>query len=78
MVAVAARPIVGLWQGETPGSARDRTPGAITADGPALREPSGPVLWAGTETAERWGGSIEGAIVAGERAAAQALVGSST
>jgi len=66
MVAVAARPIVGLWQGETPGS------------WPALWEPSGPVLWAGTETAERWGGSIEGAIVAGERAAAQALVGSST
>ncbi len=48
-------------------------PGALTAGGPALRAPSGPVLWAGTETAERWGGYIEGAIVAGERAAAQAL-----
>ena len=48
-------------------------PGAITTGGPALREPSGPVLWAGTETAERWGGYIEGAIIAGEGAAAQAL-----
>ena len=48
-------------------------PGALTAAGPALRAPAGRVLWAGTETAERWGGYIEGAIVAGERAAAQAL-----
>jgi monoamine oxidase len=48
-------------------------PHAITAGGSALREPSGPVLWAGTERAERWGGYIEGAIIAGERAAALAL-----
>lgn len=48
-------------------------PGALFNDGPALREPCGRVLWAGTETAERWGGYIEGAIVAGERAAGQAL-----
>lgn len=48
-------------------------PGALTNAGPALREPCGRVHWAGTETAERWGGYIEGAIVAGERAAAQAL-----
>jgi monoamine oxidase len=48
-------------------------PGTLTEGGPALREPSGPLLWAGTETAERWGGYIEGAVVAGERAAAQAL-----
>jgi monoamine oxidase len=48
-------------------------PHAITAGGRALRDPSGPVLWAGTERAERWGGYIEGAIVAGERAAALAL-----
>ncbi|MBJ7459673.1 MAG: FAD-dependent oxidoreductase [Thermoleophilaceae bacterium] len=48
-------------------------PGAIFKDGPALREPCGRVLWAGTESAERWGGYIEGAIVAGERAAGQAL-----
>ncbi len=48
-------------------------PGALMAGGPALRAPCGRVLWAGTETAERWGGYIEGAVVAGERAAAQAL-----
>ncbi len=48
-------------------------PGAITAGGAALREPSGPVLWAGTETAERWGGYIDGAIGAGERAASEVL-----
>ncbi len=50
-------------------------PGALTAAGPALRAPAGRVLWAGTETAERWGGYIEGAVGAGERAAAQALAG---
>ncbi len=48
-------------------------PGTLFKDGPALREPCGRVLWAGTETAERWSGYIEGAIVAGERAAEQAL-----
>lgn len=48
-------------------------PGALTGGAAALREPAGPLIWAGTETAERWGGYIEGAIVAGERAAAQAL-----
>lgn len=48
-------------------------PGALTGGAAALREPAGPILWAGTETAERFGGYIEGAVVAGERAAAQAL-----
>ena len=48
-------------------------PGALTRGRSALRDPSGPVLWAGTETAERWGGYIEGAIRAGERAASEAL-----
>lgn len=48
-------------------------PGALFTDGPALREPCGRVHWAGTEAATRWGGYIEGAIVAGERAAKQAL-----
>lgn len=47
--------------------------GALHADGPALRESFGRVHWAGTETASRWGGYIEGAIVAGERAAEQAI-----
>lgn len=44
-------------------------PGALFTDGPALREPHGRVHWAGTEAATRWGGYIEGAIIAGERAA---------
>jgi len=48
-------------------------PGALTGGAAALREPAGPLLWAGTETADRFGGYIEGAVVAGERAAAQAI-----
>ena len=48
-------------------------PGALSAGGESLRAADGRVLWAGTETAERWGGYIEGAVVAGERAAEQAL-----
>ena len=44
-------------------------PGAWTQVGAALREPVGPLHWAGTETAERWCGYIDGAITSGERAA---------
>lgn len=44
-------------------------PGAWTAAGSALREPHGPVHWAGSETAERWAGFMDGAIRSGERAA---------
>jgi monoamine oxidase len=47
--------------------------GGLTASGPALREPVGRVHWAGTETATRWAGYIDGAISSGERAAAEAL-----
>ena len=47
--------------------------GGWTAAGPALREPVGLVHWAGTETATRWSGYIDGAISSGERAAAEAL-----
>jgi monoamine oxidase len=53
-------------------------PGAWTQVGRALREPVGPIHWAGTETAVRWCGYIDGAISSGERAAAevdQALTG---
>ena len=46
-------------------------PGAWTQVGMALREPVGPIHWAGTETAERWCGYIDGAITSGERAAAE-------
>ena len=51
-------------------------PGALTRFGPALREPVGPIHWAGSETAHRWVGYMEGAIEAGERAAEEILAGS--
>jgi monoamine oxidase len=47
--------------------------GGWTASGSALREPVGLLHWAGTETATRWSGYIDGAISSGERAAAEAL-----
>ena len=48
-------------------------PGAWTQLGPALRPPVGPIHWAGTETAERWMGYIDGALESGERAAVEVL-----
>jgi monoamine oxidase len=48
-------------------------PSVLSKHGAALRQSCGPILWAGTETAENWGGYIEGAVVAGERAANEAL-----
>lgn len=48
-------------------------PGAWTVYGPALRAPVGRIHWAGTETAERWTGYIDGAIDSGERVAAEVL-----
>ena len=47
----------------------------LTAFGPALREPIGPLHWAGTETATVWNGYIDGALQSGERAAREALAG---
>jgi monoamine oxidase len=49
------------------------TPGAWRTYGPQLRPPVGRVHWAGTETATRWAGYLEGAVLAGERAAAEVL-----
>ncbi|MEU7978606.1 FAD-dependent oxidoreductase [Micromonospora sp. NPDC049081] len=49
------------------------TPGAWRDHGPELRRPVGRVYWAGTETATRWAGYLEGAVLAGERAAAEVL-----
>lgn len=49
-------------------------PGAWTVYGPALRRPVGAIHWAGTETAERWTGYIDGAIDSGQRVAAEVLV----
>jgi monoamine oxidase len=46
-------------------------PGGWTAWGPSLRAPVGRLHWAGTETATRWSGYMEGAVQSGERAAAE-------
>lgn len=48
-------------------------PGGWTAGGPALREPTGRLHWAGTETARVWNGYLEGAVESGERAADEVL-----
>jgi monoamine oxidase len=48
-------------------------PGAWTVYSPALREPADLIHWAGTETAERWTGYIDGAIDSGQRVAAEVL-----
>ncbi|HVC70280.1 MAG TPA: flavin monoamine oxidase family protein [Acidimicrobiales bacterium] len=49
------------------------SPGLLTGFGPALRDPVGPVHWAGTETATVWCGYIDGALSSGVRAAAEVL-----
>ena len=48
-------------------------PGVLTAYGPYLRKPHGPVYFAGTETATVWSGYMNGAVEAGERAAREVL-----
>jgi monoamine oxidase len=50
-------------------------PGVLFDNGPALRDPVGAIHWAGTETSTYWNGYMEGAIRAGERAAAEAVAG---
>ncbi len=47
------------------------TPGVLTAGGEHLRKPSGRIYWAGTESAKRWCGYMDGAISAGARAAGE-------
>ncbi|MEV0528608.1 flavin monoamine oxidase family protein [Streptomyces sp. NPDC050439] len=44
-------------------------PGTLTRFGPALRRQVGPLHWAGTETATRWAGYIDGAAESGHRVA---------
>ncbi len=44
-------------------------PGVWTSHGPALREPVGPIHWAGAETAVHWNGYMDGAIESGQAAA---------
>jgi len=48
-------------------------PGTMTAFGSAIREPHRRVHWAGTETSTYWTGYMDGAVRAGERAAAEVL-----
>jgi monoamine oxidase len=48
-------------------------PGAWTGYGRAVREPVGRIHWAGTETATRWMGYMDGAIQSGKRAAAEVM-----
>jgi monoamine oxidase len=50
-------------------------PGTMTAFGSAIREPFGRVHWAGTETSTYWTGYMDGAVRAGQRAAAEVLAG---
>jgi monoamine oxidase len=48
--------------------------GALTEYGTALRAPVGLVHWAGTETAVRWNGYMDGAVESGMRAADEVVV----
>jgi monoamine oxidase len=45
----------------------------LTAVGPALRQRSGRVHWAGTETSTYWAGYMDGAVRSGERAALEVI-----
>jgi monoamine oxidase len=47
--------------------------GGWTTSGPALREPCGPIHWAGAETATVWCGYMDGAVRSGERAAREVV-----
>jgi monoamine oxidase len=50
-------------------------PGVLLDYGEVLRQPVGPIHWAGTETATYWNGYMEGAVRSGERAVAEVLAG---
>ncbi|MGS0014436.1 FAD-dependent oxidoreductase, partial [Escherichia coli] len=58
------------WVGGGPTAAPG--PGVVVPYASALAEPVGRILWAGTETASRWTGFLDGAVRAGERAALEA------
>ncbi|OJV74436.1 MAG: monooxygenase [Microbacterium sp. 71-36] len=58
------------WVGGGPTAAPG--PGVVVPYAGALAAPVGRILWAGTETADRWTGFMDGAVRAGERAALQA------
>ena len=46
-------------------------PGVLRDCGQALRDPIGPIHWAGTETADVWINHMDGAVQSGERAAGE-------
>ena len=46
-------------------------PGVLRDCGEALRDPIGPIHWAGTDTADVWINHMDGAVQAGERAAGE-------
>lgn len=48
-------------------------PGVLLDFGPVIREPVGPIHFAGTETATYWTGYMEGAVRSGERAAGEVV-----
>ncbi|WP_116102587.1 flavin monoamine oxidase family protein [Amycolatopsis thermalba] len=61
------------------GYAANPTPGAWIAHGSSgWRRPCGRIHWAGTETADRWNGYIDGAISSGVRAAGEILAAERT
>ena len=53
----------------THGYVGSMAPGVMTRFGAALRAPCGRIHWASTETSTEWAGCIEGALLAGVRAA---------
>jgi len=63
------------WSEEawTTGCVSPIQPGLLTRVGHTLREPVGAVHWAGTETSDVWNGYMEGAVRAGQRAAAEVV-----
>ncbi|XP_019644072.1 PREDICTED: amine oxidase [flavin-containing] B-like isoform X2 [Branchiostoma belcheri] len=63
------------WSAETfsGGYGANLGPGVLTSYGRELRKPFCQVYFAGTETAVKWSGYMDGAVEAGERAARQVL-----
>jgi monoamine oxidase len=62
------------WGAETfaPGGPTAAVPSGVwTEFGPLLRQPVGPLHWAGAETADEWTGFLDGAVRSGQRAAAE-------
>jgi monoamine oxidase len=49
-------------------------PGVLLDYGTIIREPVGPIHWAGTEASTFWNGYMEGAVRSGERAASEVLL----